>query len=152
MTMVKTSGKYLRDGRAPIPESAIVSKVMSSIGGKNTVPELKMRKALNQAGLIGYRLHWKNAPGRPDICYPGRKAAIFVHGCYWHRCPYCKPLLPKTHQDFWQAKFGRNVERDARKLRELRKDGWKALVIWECQIKKDLWFCVERVKRLIQSE
>ena len=61
---------------------------------RNTGPELRLRKALREAGLGGYRLNWKKAPGRPDIAYPGRKVAIFVHGCYWHHCPRCYPNLP----------------------------------------------------------
>lgn len=150
--MKKIIGKYLRDGRAPVPENETVSRVMSSVGGKNTGPELAMRKALGLAGFPGYRLHWKKAQGRPDICYPGRKVAIFVHGCYWHRCPHCKPCIPKTHLEFWQAKFCRNVERDARKLRELRREGWRVLVIWECQIKNDLRSCVSRVVRLLRAK
>lgn len=82
---------YIRDGRAPIPESEITSKVMSAVRGKDTKPELALRKALKDVGIQGYRLHWKRAPGRPDIAYPGSKVAIFVHGCFWHRCPYCNP-------------------------------------------------------------
>jgi DNA mismatch endonuclease (patch repair protein) len=140
-------GCYIRDGRAPIPEKELVSRMMSSIGVKNTGPELAVRKGLCSAGLGGYRLHWKKAPGRPDICYPGKKAAIFIHGCYWHRCHHCKPSMPKTHLEFWETKFRRNIERDARKLRELRREGWRPLVIWECQVKEDLASCIERIER-----
>lgn len=92
--------EYLRDGRAPIPDSEITSRVMSSNKGKNTKPEILMRDALRQIGIPGYRLHWKKAPGRPDIAYPGKKIAIFVHGCYWHRCPHCDLPLPKTNTEF----------------------------------------------------
>lgn len=140
--------KYIRDGRAPIPEKEITSRVMSSIRAKNTKPELTLRKALFQIGLSGYRLHWKKAPGRPDISYPGAKLAIFVNGCYWHRCPHCQPASPKTHSEFWQNKFQKNVERDARKIKELRKEGWKVLVIWECQIKDNLDKYVQKIKNL----
>ena len=66
------------------------------------------RKTLREIGLSGYRLHWKKAAGRPDIAYPGRKIAIFVHGCFWHRCPYCDLPLPKSHPEFWSEKFKRN--------------------------------------------
>ncbi len=125
---------YIRDGRAPLPKRELTSLIMSKIRGKNTKPELLLRKALCQAGLRGYRLHWKKAPGRPDICYPGQKIAIFVHGCFWHRCPHCKPSTPKSNIKFWSEKFRKNKQRDKKKLRELKKDGWKVFSCWECQI------------------
>ena len=140
------SRKYIRDGRAPIPESETTSKIMSSIRAKNTKPELMLRKALFHSGLSGYRLHWKKVPGRPDISYPGKKIAIFVNGCFWHRCPHCNPSFPKTHVEFWQEKFDKNVERDKRKINDLKKLGWKVLVFWECKIKEDLEGCVSIVR------
>ena len=75
-----------------------------------TKPELALRRLLRQAGYSGYRLHWKKAPGTPDVAYPGRKLAIFVNGCFWHRCPLCIPPLPKSHAEFWETKFARNLE------------------------------------------
>jgi len=138
---------YIRDGRAPIPESEVTSRVMSRIRGKDTKPELVLRRALREVGAPGYRLHWKKAPGRPDIAYPGRKLAVFVHGCYWHRCPHCGPSMPKTHTDFWQKKFERNQERDARKVRELEDAGWDVIVVWECQLKKDPLVPAKDIKR-----
>ena len=144
--------KYIRDGRAPIPEKEITSKIMSSIRGKDTTPEILLRKALFNNGLSGYRIHWKKIPGRPDICYPSRKVAIFVHGCYWHRCPYCKPSMPKTHVDFWKKKFKRNIKRDKRKILELENSGWEVLVFWECQIKEDINECLGSVKKILESK
>lgn len=129
---------YIRDGRAPIPKKEVTSRVMSAIRAKDTKPELILRKALWKSGLRGYRLHWKKAPGRPDICFPGKKIAIFVHGCFWHKCPHCKPPLPKTHKAFWKNKFVANKERDRAKERVLKKEGWKVLVLWECQIDRGL--------------
>ncbi|MBP3884305.1 MAG: very short patch repair endonuclease [Olsenella sp.] len=111
--------------------------VMQANKSKNTKPELMVRSALRAAGLSGYRLHWKKAPGKPDICYPGRKIAIFVNGCFWHRCPHCALPLPKSNVDFWIAKFSRNVERDERDQRLLANAGWTVLVVWECHLKKD---------------
>lgn len=102
----------------------------------NTRPELLVRQRLRAAGLTGYRLQWKKAPGRPDIAFPGRKVAIFVNGCFWHRCPHCSPRVPKRNTEFWEAKFARNVERDKRALGELEELGWKTIVIWECELKK----------------
>ncbi len=128
---------YLRDGRSPIPLNERVSKAMSSNKGKDTKPELVFRKALRDVDASGYRLHWKKAPGRPDIAYPGKRIAVFVNGCFWHRCPYCNPPLPKTHTEFWRRKFERNVERDREKIEALKKDGWTVFVVWECQIKED---------------
>ena len=138
--------KYIRDGRAPIPEKEITSKIMSSVRAKNTKPEIMLRKALFYNGLRGYRLHWKKAPGRPDIAYPGKKIAIFVNGCYWHRCPHCKPSFPKTNIEFWTNKFEKNKERDERKKKELEDAGWKVFIFWECQIKKDVGECFLSVK------
>ena len=101
---------------------------------KNTKPEVRLRSKLRAAGYPGYRLHWRKAPGRPDIAYPGRKIAIFVNGCFWHRCPHCKPGLPKSNANFWNRKFALTLERDARKVQELRQAGWTVLTVWECEL------------------
>ena len=143
--------EYVRDSRSPVPSSEAISRVMSANKGKDTGPEIALRRALWAAGLRGYRLHWKKAPGRPDIAYPGRKLAIFVHGCYWHRCPHCDLPLPKTNTDFWRAKFDRNQARDERKVEALEADGWEVLTFWECQLKADLEGCVNAVKRSIEG-
>ncbi|MDR0513965.1 MAG: very short patch repair endonuclease [Coriobacteriaceae bacterium] len=122
--------------KAPLSQSLAVRKSMQGNKGKDTKPELLVRKMLRDAGFPGYRLQWKKAPGRPDIAYPGRKIAIFVNGCFWHRCPKCKLPVPKSNREYWEEKFKRNVERDARKTRELEGLGWKVFVIWECELKK----------------
>ena len=129
---------YTRDKRSPEPANETVSKYMRSNRSTNTKPEIRLRKAMWQAGMRGYRLHWKKAPGKPDIAFPGKKLAIFMNGCFWHRCPYCKLRMPKNNADFWKTKFARNVERDQEKLNALHADGWQTLVIWECQIKKNI--------------
>ena len=96
---------------------------------------------LREAGYPGYRLHWRidDEDGRyvcrPDITYPGRRLAIFVHGCFWHRCPTCNLGLPKTNVDYWREKFERNVERDKRKEDTLLDLGWNVHTIWECNLK-----------------
>ena len=110
--------------------------VMQANKSKNTKPELKVRAALREAGLPGYRLHWKAAAGKPDICYPGRKLAIFVNGCFWHRCPHCALPMPKSNVDFWRSKFERNRVRDERDCALLASQGWTVLVVWECRLKK----------------
>lgn len=105
--------------------------------GKNTQPEVELRRLLRQAGYPGYRLHWKGVPGRPDIAYPGRKVAIFVNGCFWHRCPHCNPATPKSHTDYWDRKFELNRERDERKIRELTAAGWRVITVWECELRNN---------------
>jgi DNA mismatch endonuclease Vsr len=105
--------------------------------GKDTKPELLLRRLLREAGYPGYRLHWEGAPGRPDIAYPGRKIAIFVNGCFWHRCPHCRPSFPKSHPEYWNAKFAANRERDARKVAQLEAAGWAVITVWECEIRDD---------------
>lgn len=135
---------YLRDGREPVPVKESTSRSMRSNKGRDTRPELVLRKALCEAGLGGYHLQWK-VPGRPDIAYPGRKVAVFVNGCFWHRCPVCNLPLPKSNVDFWRTKFERNVERDSRNIASLESDGWTVVTVWECEIGKDLPSAVQRV-------
>ena len=113
-----------------------VHKSMVGNKGANTKPELLVRKRLREAGLAGYRLQWR-VPGKPDIAWPGKKVALFVNGCFWHRCPYCKPHVPKTNIDYWILKFERNEERDKRNVSLLEEMGWKIHVVWECQLKRD---------------
>lgn len=122
--------------RVPEASSEATRHVMQANRSKNTSPELRVRAALRAAGLTGYRLHWKKAPGRPDVCFPGRRVAIQINGCFWHRCPFCGPSRPKTHPEFWEQKFARNRERDERNARQLLEDGWTLLVVWECQLKR----------------
>jgi DNA mismatch endonuclease, patch repair protein len=147
----KTKREYLRDGRAPIPAKESTSKLMSSNKGKNTGPEELIRKALRAKGFTGYRLHWKNAPGRPDISFPGKRIAIFINGCFWHRCPICDLTLPRSNTSFWQQKFDANVKRDAIKLKKLKDAGWKTIVIWECQIKKNIEKQIAKIIKLIEA-
>lgn len=116
---------------------AAIKKSMKGNKRSDTKPEMLVRERLRAAGLTGYRLQWKKAPGRPDIAFPGRHVAIFVNGCFWHRCPHCNPSVPKRNTEFWEAKFRRNVERDQRALAELEQLGWRAITIWECELKRD---------------
>lgn len=128
---------YLRDGRAPIPSKEATSRIMSANKGKDTRPELTLRKAIWDAGIRGYRLHWKAVPGRPDLVFTRHKVALFVHGCFWHRCPHCDLPMPKSNTAFWANKFGKNNERDLQKEQALLQLGWKVVTIWECEIKRD---------------
>jgi DNA mismatch endonuclease, patch repair protein len=147
----KNEKVYTRDGRAPIPKKGSTSRVMSANKAKNTKPEIALRKALHNNGIRGYRLNWKKAPGRPDIAFPSKKIAIFVNGCFWHKCPYCKPSLPKTHKSFWDQKFAKNKIRDKKKISILRQNGWKVLTVWECQIKNHLDRSVNRAIKLVSQ-
>lgn len=140
---------FIRDGRAPIPKSAVTSRVMSANKAKNTRPEVMFRKALWAANIKGYRLHWKKVPGRPDIAFPSQKVAIFINGCFWHRCPNCKLPMPRSNSSFWQEKFNKNIERDKKKIKLLNEANWKTLVIWECELKTELEKNVEKVKDLL---
>ena len=141
--------KYSRDKRSPKPLNESISKVMSANKAKNTKPELLLRKALWEKGHKGYRLNWKKVPGRPDIAFPRRKLAIFVNGCYWHRCPKCDLPLPKTNTKFWKEKFDKNVKRDKKKNDELLSLDWKVTVIWECEIHSNLSKYVNLVAKKI---
>jgi len=109
------------------------SQIMARIRGKDTGPEMLLRRALRARG-IGYRLHAPDLPGRPDVVFRGARLAVFVHGCFWHRHPGCaKATDPKTSTTFWQDKFSRNVARDRRKADQLLAKGWDVGVLWECE-------------------
>jgi len=109
---------------------------MASIKGKNTKPEMVVRRLLHGLGYR-YRLHVKYLPGCPDVVFPRQKKAIDVMGCFWHRHQACKfATTPTTRADFWQAKFQANVKRDTRNRALLDEKGWGLLVIWECEISK----------------
>lgn len=113
------------------------SRMMRNIRGKDTKPELLLRRALHARGFR-YRLHYKGLPGRPDLLFPKYRAAIFVHGCFWHRHPGCsKATTPATRADFWQNKFAENTARDQRNIEQLRSASWRVLVVWECELAKN---------------
>ena len=109
------------------------SRIMSSVGRKDTGPEKLLRSALHRAGLR-YRLHDKGLPGTPDLVFPRFGAVTFIHGCFWHSHGCYKSTVPKTRQDFWEEKFRANRRRDDRNRKELRVRGWRVLVVWECSL------------------
>jgi len=112
------------------------SRNMARIGGKNTKPELHVRRLLHGLGYR-YRLHVRGLPGRPDIVFPARRKVIFVHGCFWHRHEGCRySYHPKSRPEFWNAKFARNVQRDGETAARLADAGWGVLVVWECDIRE----------------
>ena len=119
---------------ADIVDAATRSRMMSGIRGKNTKPEITIRKAIHRLGLR-YRIHSAHVPGRPDMVFPEFRAVIFVNGCFWHGhdCKYFK--LPSTRRDFWGAKIAANKARDLLVRTELEKAEWRHLTIWECAVR-----------------
>lgn len=112
------------------------SRMMAGIRGKDTQPELALRRALHARGFR-FRLHGKNIRGRPDLVLPKHQAVIFVHGCFWHRHDRCRfASTPATRADFWQTKFAANVARDRAAIGELAESGWRVATIWECALRK----------------
>ncbi len=119
---------------ADIVDPATRSRMMAGIRSGNTKPELTIRKALHRLGFR-YSLHSKKVPGRPDIVFTSRHAAVFVHGCFWHGhdCRFFK--LPTTRPEFWMAKINANRKRDVVVKAALAEEGWRQLTIWECAIR-----------------
>lgn len=110
------------------------SERMARVRGKNTHPELVVRKLAFSLGYR-YRLHARDLPGNPDMVFRNRRKVIFIHGCFWHRHAACAlARLPKSRLDFWVPKLEGNKKRDKRNKRALARDGWKVLTIWECQL------------------
>lgn len=123
---------------------------MSRIKGKDTKIEVEVRKYLFSKG-DRFRKNDKRYPGKPDIVLPKYHVAIFVHGCFWHRHEGCKDATtPKTRTEFWLEKFDKNVKNDQIKQEKLRELGWKVIVIWECEIKKDLIKTMEWLEQEIK--
>jgi DNA mismatch endonuclease, patch repair protein len=120
---------------ADVVDKATRSRMMAGIKGKNTKPEILVRKALHAEGFR-FRLHVKDLPGKPDIVLPKYRAVIFVHGCFWHghECKYFR--WPTSRKNFWQSKIMGNRARDMRSTNFLRRNGWKVNTIWECQLRK----------------
>jgi len=112
------------------------SEIMRNIRGKDTAPEMAVRSLVHRMGYR-YRLHAKDLPGKPDMVFRSKRKVIFVHGCFWHLHEGCrKAAFPKSKKRYWVPKLLRNRERDERILQELKTMGWKALVIWQCQLAK----------------
>lgn len=126
---------------------------MSRIKGKNTKPEMLIRRGLHARGLR-YRLHERSLPGRPDLVFRKYNAAVFINGCFWHAHGCVMSKLPTTRQDFWQAKLSANAARDRKAVDELQSSGWRVLIIWECAVRGPLRWTEEalldRVVNFIQ--
>lgn len=119
-----------------VVDRATRSRMMGNIRGKDTRPEVMVRRFLHAHGYR-FRLHRADLPGKPDIVMAGLKTCIFVHGCFWHRHPGCRyATTPKTRAAFWQEKFSGNVERDRRTRQALEELGWTVITVWECELRK----------------
>ena len=114
---------------------AVRSKNMSHIRSKDTKPEITVRKYLFDKGFR-YRKNVKELPGCPDIVLPKYRTVIFVNGCFWHKHDCSRFVWPSSNTDYWRSKIEKNVERDKENKEQLNKNGWKVLVVWECQLKK----------------
>lgn len=113
--------------------SAHTSYRMSRVRSRNTKPEMIVRKIAHELGFR-FRLYRKDLAGTPDLVFPRLRSVVMVHGCFWHRHPGCRRAsTPASRADYWLAKFARNVERDTAVSRQLESDGWRILVIWECE-------------------
>jgi|ERR1035441_2122493 DNA mismatch endonuclease (patch repair protein) len=113
------------------------SEVMSKIRSKNTKPEKLLRSLLHKSGYR-FRIHKKDLPGKPDVVLTKYKTVIFVHGCFWHSHKKCQEgKIPKTNVKFWTDKLQKNILRDREHSRKLKKDGWKVITVWECELEKN---------------
>src|SRR2546425_2781297 len=139
-------------GPPPPPTSPATSRSMKSNRGRDTGPELRLRKALWNEGLRGFRKNFRGAPGRPDIAYPSARVAVMVYGDFWHRCPRHRLPLPKAHRDFWRRKFALSKRRDSRKRAALHREGWIVVEVWECEVREALFECVAKVASAVRAK
>ena len=124
------------------------SENMRRICSKGMLPELAVRSIVHQMGFR-FRLHRKDLPGKPDLVFVSRRKVIFVHGCFWHQHPACREgRVPGTRLDYWAPKLARNQERDAAAQSALSEQGWRFLVVWECEL-KDRTAALRTVKRFL---
>lgn len=124
------------------------SEVMSRIRSTNTLPERILRRAIRSAGYCNYRLK-NNLPGRPDIFFPKRKLAVFVHGCFWHGCRNCY-VSPQTNAIFWENKLSINKQRDKVAVRKLRRAGWTVITIWEHEISRNPDMATNKITKILK--
>src|SRR2546422_6891756 len=123
--------------KPPPATSAFVSRVMKSNRDRGTAPEQLLRIELQRLGLENFIMNVDFLTGKPDFVFPFERAAIFVHGCFWHRHGRCRIALPRTHRTYWRRKLDANRRRDRRVRDALRGQGWHVLTVWECNLKAD---------------
>lgn len=137
---------------ADIVDRQTRARMMAGIGAKNTAPELIVRRALHRRGFR-YRLNVRDLPGTPDLVLPRHRAAIFVHGCFWHRHGGCRfAAAPKTREEFWSKKFASNVARDEKAIVALNGAGWRTAVVWECETRSDPEAVLSQLAQWIRSD
>ena len=128
------------------------SHCMARVKGRNTKPELILRRWLWSAGFR-YRLYSKKIAGKPDIVFPGRKKVIFVHGCFWHKHNCGHFSWPKSNAEFWKKKIQGNLKRDRNNAKAIIQIGWQSLVVWECELKKGISRCLQKkITRFLDDE
>lgn len=133
--------------RASLDRSAIMARIRKT----DTRPEMMVRRAAHRLGYR-FRLHRPDLPGTPDLVFPGRRAVIFVHGCFWHQHDGCRlARKPKSRPDYWLPKLRRNQERDSAALVELARMGWRTLVIWECKLRSGVALD-QRLRTFLEGE
>jgi len=134
-------------------DKATRSRIMAAVRGKDTQPELALRKALHARGFR-YRLHAKGLPGKPDLVFPKYHAVCFIHGCFWHRHQDCRyATIPKTNVSFWETKFSATVVRDQRNHTTLLGAGWRVAIVWECSLRgKRLMATVSEIAEWLASD
>ena len=135
----------------PLASSPAVAAAMRGNAASDTWPEVLLRSALWKSGIRGYRKHFPDLPGRPDIVFPRYRLAIFVHGCFWHCCPKCNISIPNANRPYWEEKLRRNIERDKRVFSQLEQAGWHTMRFWECEIHHSLEWCVSQIRRELQQ-
>ena len=127
------------------------SEVMSRILSSNTGPERRVRKIITALGYR-YRLNVKDLPGKPDIVLRRYNAIIFVHGCFWHLHSKCRDgTIPKSRTEYWEKKLLKNKKRDAKNIRKLRRQGWRVLRLWECEIDKNPDKVIKKIEKLLND-
>jgi len=126
------------------------SRIMSSVGQKNTGLEIMLRTALHKAGLR-YRLFDRKLPGSPDLVFPRFGAVIFVHGCYWHSHGCYKSTVPKSRREFWEDKFSANRKRDEHNIMLLRQNGWRVMIVWECALAGKHALPLDEITKLVRT-
>lgn len=127
------------------------SRIMRAVKSRDTAPEMTVRRLVYSMGYR-YRLHRKDLPGKPDLAFQSRRKVIFIHGCFWHGHD-CKrgARVPKNNREYWETKIARNRERDNHHDEELRREGWRILIVWECQIEEQAAL-IERIRRFLEEK
>ncbi|MGF7170807.1 DNA mismatch endonuclease (patch repair protein) [Sphingobium xanthum] len=134
-----------------VVDAATRSRMMSGIRGKNTKPEILLRRVMHARGFR-YRLHDRKLPGHPDLVFPRYHAVVFVHGCFWHRHEECRfATIPATRPEFWTEKFQANVARDSKNEVMLNEAGWRIAVVWECSLKRSAGNVGEQLSAWLES-